>query len=157
MVRAVLLPEFLCQAEALCSAWQARSVPQIFHTVASKDTKRGRSHLTLKSCHWDGSGQRRISTLPLNHADKSWGQQLYCSRLVALCCKVQKLENLSMAQRNWSDLSKVTCLFTHTGKHCENTVAWSKGSGFGTPHFLTYLAQTLGGKKKMRSRCTICY
>lgn len=91
MVRAVLPSEFLCQAEAICSTWQTLSVPQILHTGVSKDTQRGRPDLMQKSCHWDGSPeQRRISTLPLNHADKCWAQQVSCSRLVALWCKVQK-------------------------------------------------------------------
>lgn len=77
-------------------------------------------------------------------------------RLAAECwlcgARHRSVENLSMTQRNWSDLPKVTHLFTHIGKHCENSVTWSKGSGFITTHLFTYLAQTLGGEK----RCEVC-
>lgn len=118
----------------------------------AKIQKGARSDLTLKSCHWDGSsGQRRISNLPLNHADKCWAQQVYWADWWPCSARYRGVENLSMAQRNWSDLSEVTQLFTHTGKHCENSVTWPKGSAFITTHFFTYLAQTLGGGEKMWS------
>lgn len=157
MLRAVLPSEFLCQAEAVCSAWQALSVPQTLHSGAGTDTQRGRSDLPLKSCHWYGSsGHRRIITLPLNHADKCWaclaGDWWPCG------ARHRSVENLSIAQRDWSDLSKMTHLFTHTGKHCENSCHLIQGLGIHY-HPLLHIFSTDRGKKDVKyvKMYTICH
>lgn len=104
-----------------------------------------RSDLTLKSCHWEGSsGQRRISTLPLNHADKCWAQASR-SRQVALWCKVQKCwkplngtkidetcQSHTFIHPHWKTLSKLCHMIQrlkiryHPLLHIFSTDTWGK-------------------------------